>query len=182
MLTAFCIWDGGHLATDAELAAAWGAGPLPWSGQAPLVLVDQATQLPTGLDALGRNASAYVAHEFGTHEFVAPFTYNYDPYGLGADSSVHIPAPGRFPLGAGPYGHMDLAGATYEATAIKAGVPLSPPLAVPTSVKQVDHVGTVEGGSWEIHPIITGAGSAVVYDPWMPAYWAYWAMGSRCGR
>jgi hypothetical protein len=184
MLTAFCIWDGGHLATDAELAAAWGAGPFPWSGVAPNVLVNQMTQEPQGMDAAGRTASSYVAHEFGlsADEFVAPFTYNYDPYGLLADNTYHIPAPGRFPLGAGPYGHMDLVGAQYEATAIEPGTFTQEPPPVPTSVKQVDHVGTLEGGSWEIHPIISGSGTGVTFDPWMPAYWAYWAMGSRCGR
>jgi hypothetical protein len=185
MLTAFCIWDGGHLATDAELAAAWGAGPFPWSSVAPAVLVNQNTQEPEGTDSMGRDASSYVAHEFGlsADEFVAPFTYNYDPYGLDADATIHIPAPGRFPLGAGPYGHMDLAGTTYEATAIEPGTwTQEPPPMPPTVVTQVDHVGTEQGGSWEIHPIISGSGTAVIYDPWMPAYWAYWAMDARCGR
>src|ERR1019366_8862258 len=76
MLTAFCIWDGGHLVTDAELEAAWGAGPFPWSGAAPGVLIDQKTQEPTGTDSMGRNASSYVVHEFGLPavEFIAPFT------------------------------------------------------------------------------------------------------------
>jgi hypothetical protein len=184
MLTAFCIWDGGHLATDAEMAAAWGPGPFPWSGTAPAVLIDQTSQEPSGMDAMGRTASSYVVHEFGlsADEFVAPFTYNYDPYELFADNTFHIGAPGRFPLGYGPSGHADMAGAAYEATAITAGTFTAEPPPTPTSVKQVDHVGTLEGGSWEIHPIISGSGTAVTYDPWMPAYWAYWAMGSRCGR
>jgi hypothetical protein len=184
MLTAFCIWDGGHLATDAELAAAWGPGPFPWSGAAPGVLINQDTQEPTGEDAMGRDASSYVVHEFGLSpvEFMAPYTYNYDPFGLHADNTIHIAAPGRFPLGAGPHGHADLAGATYEATAITPGTFMMEPPPVPTSVKQVDHVGTLESGTWEIHPIISGSGPNVTYDPWMPAYWAYWAMSSRCGR
>jgi hypothetical protein len=114
LLTAFCIWDGGHLATDEEMAAAWGAGPLPWSAAAPMVLIDQTSQEPVGTDAMGRDARSYIVHEFGLSdaEFIAPYTYNYDPYHLGADNSIHIPAPGRFPLGAGPYGHMDLAGSS----------------------------------------------------------------------
>jgi len=184
MLTAFCIWDGGHLATGAELAAAWGAGPFPWSGTAPGVLINQTTQEPSGTDSHGLNASSYVAHEFGLSpaEFVAPYTYNYDPYNLDADNTIHIPAPGRFPLGAGPYGHMDLAGASYTATAIQAGTNSTQPPPAPTVVTQVDHTGTLEGGSWEIHPVISGTGTGVDYDPWMPAYWAYWAMTGRCGR
>lgn len=185
VLTAFCIWDGGHLETDAEMSAAWGPGPLPWSAVAPTVLIDQTTQKPSGMDSMGRTAASYMSHEFGLtpDEFVAPFTYTYDPYNMLVDNSVHIPPPGRFPLGAGPYGHMDLAGASYEATSIKPGtITVEPPTPTPTSVKQVDHVGTLEKGSWEIHPVITGSGTAVMYDPWMPAYWAYWAMTSRCGR
>jgi hypothetical protein len=184
MLTAFCIWDGGHLATDAELAAAWGMGPFPWSGAAPSVLIDVTSQEPTGVDAQGLNASAYVVHEFGVSadEFIAPFTYNYDPYGLLADDTIHIAAPGRFPRGAGPYGHMDLAGAAYEATEITPGTFAAEPPPTPTVITQVDNVGTLEEGTWEIHPILSGSGTGVTYDPWMPAYWAYWAMGSRCGR
>jgi hypothetical protein len=185
MLTAFCIWDGGHVATDAELAAAWGEGPLPWSLAAPGVLINQMTQEPTGTDSMGRTASSYVAHEFGLtpNEFVAPFTYEYDPYNLFADESVHIPAPGRFPLGAGPYGHMDLAGASYEsAGGITSGTTGQEPPPVPTIITQVDNVGTIQQGSWEIHPIISGSGAQVVYNPWMPAYWAYWAMTGRCAR
>jgi hypothetical protein len=184
MLTAFCIWDGGHLATDAELAAAWGPGPFPWSTVAPAVLIDQSTQEPTGTDSMGFTAASYIVHEFGlsADEFIAPFTYNYDPYNLFADNTRHIPAPGRFPLGNGPSGHADMAGAAYEATAITAGTFTQEPPPAPTTVGQVDHVGTLEGGTWEIHPVISGTGTAVTYDPWMPAYWAYWAMGSRCGR
>jgi hypothetical protein len=184
MLTAFCIWDGGHLATDAEMSAAWGPGPFPWSGVAPAVLIDQTSQEPSGTDSMMRDASSYVVHEFGlsADEFIAPFTYNYDPYGLEADNTYHIGAPGRFPLGNGPSGHSDLAGAAYEATSIKAGTFTQEPPPTPTSVKQVDHVGTLESGSWEIHPIISGSGTAVMFDPWMPAYWAYWAMTGRCGR
>jgi hypothetical protein len=195
MLTAFCIWDGGHLATDAEMSAAWGAGPFPWSAADPTVLISQDAQVPVGKDPMGRDAASYVVHEFGlsADEFIAPFTYNYDPYDLFADNTYHIGAPGRFPLGAGPNGHMDMAGAGYEATSIKPGTETTELTASncgsqaacpgkPTTVQQVDHVGTLESGSWEIHPIIAGSGTAVMYDPWMPAYWAYWASTGRCAR
>jgi hypothetical protein len=134
---------------------------------------------------MNRTASSYVVHEFGlsADEFIAPFTYNYDPYGLEADNTFHIGAPGRFPLGNGPSGHSDLAGAAYEATSIKPGTFMQePPPSPPTVVTQVDYVGTQQSGTWEIHPIISGSGTAVTYDPWMPAYWAYWAMSGRCAR
>jgi hypothetical protein len=184
MLTAFCIWDGGHLATDAELEAAWGPGPLPWSAVSPNVTINTTSQEPEGTDSQGRDMSSYVVHEFGTSmdEFMTPFTYNYDPYSLFADDSYHIGAPGRFPLGAGPAGHMDLVGAAYEATAITAGSTGQEPPPTPTKTTQVDYVGTLQQGSWEIHPIYTGTGAAVDYTPWMPAYWAYWAMTGRCAR
>jgi hypothetical protein len=187
MLTAFCIWDGGHLATPLELAAAWGAGPFPWSSSSPNVLINQTTQMPSGTDVNGLDASHYVVHEFGLYsqEFTTPYTYNYDPYGLFVDDTYHIGAPGRFPLGAGPSGHADLAGMAYEVTQINLGTGPRPPPAAPsdTDLAAMDNVGTLTTGSWEIHYIGDGTGSAVVdAQPWKPAFWAYWASTGRCAR
>jgi hypothetical protein len=192
LLTAFCIWDGGHLATLDELAAAWGSGQFPWSAVSPNVSInlggpnpgdaDHATyQMPLGTDAHGLDMSSYVAHEFGAmdDEFITPFTYNYDPYGLLADNTYHIAAPGRFPLGQGPYGHMDMVGESYPATMIVAG---TNPSSI-TSIANVEHTGTTSGtGSWEIHPIEPGSGTEQEDPLFRPAWWAYYAMGGRCAR
>lgn len=192
LLTAFCIWDGGHLATLDELANAWGTGQFPWSGVSPNVNInlngpdpgdaDHATyQMPLGVDSNGLDMSSYVVHEFGAvdDEFITPYTYNYDPYNLLADNTYHIAAPGRFPLGAGPYGHMDMVGESYPATAIAPG---SDPSSI-TSIANVEHTGTTGGtGSWEIHPIEPGSGTEQEDPLFRPAWWAYYAMGGRCAR
>ena len=195
LLTAFCIWDGGHLTSLDELAAAWGPGRFPWSAVAPDVginlicslensygnCLDTSFQEPQGSDANGLDMSSYVVHEFGgvNFEFKNPFTYNYDPYGLQADLTYHIGAPGRFPLGQGPYGHMDLAGESYPIAMIQPGLNPSDV----TSIANVEHIGTMAGtGSFEIHPIEPGSGSNQKDSLFRPAWWAYYAMGGRCAR
>ncbi len=45
MLVAFCAWDGGHLATDAELDAAYGSAKYPW-GAAPAYTDTWTTTVP----------------------------------------------------------------------------------------------------------------------------------------
>lgn len=194
-LTAFCIWDGGHLATLDELAAAWGPGQFPWSAVAPNVSIDlncsrndsygnclsSDFQNPQGVDSNGFDMRSYVVHEFGgiNFEFINPYTYNYDPYNLFADLTYHIAAPGRFPLGQGPAGHMDLVGESYPATQIVAGLEPSNV----DAIVNVDHVGTTAGtGSFEIHPIEPGNGNEQKDPLFRPAWWAYYAMGGRCAR
>jgi hypothetical protein len=162
LLTAFCIWDGGHLATADELARPWelSGGPWPWSDRAPNVDYDPMRNLAYGRDSQGRDASAYVVHEFG-REFEGPFSYawpnDYTP-------SSHLAAPGRKPLGNAPTGHADLAGLVYEIGAIGAD----------------DHTHSLLSGSWGADALspIDGAKS----QGWPNAWWAYWAAGGRCAR
>jgi hypothetical protein len=63
LLAAFCAWDGGHLATTAELSgganSAWGASPYPW-GSSPAYTDTWTTNVPgrvnmqyTSCDAMG---------------------------------------------------------------------------------------------------------------------------------
>lgn len=142
-LAAFCIWDGGHLATIDELTRAWRPdGRLyPWGTRA--------------LDA------DHVVHEFG-EEFSGPYSYTWPEDE--ADQTAHIAPPGRKPLGAGPFGHMDLAGLVFQVSStFEDGVPL-----------------WLASGSWEAHRI--------PYEPdlrysWKDSYRrAYWATGGRCAR
>jgi hypothetical protein len=181
-LSAFCIWDGGHLATLEELAGPWLAsgGKWPWSDRA--ASVDIVDNVPQGVDAQGRNAEDYIVHEFcgsacpGTNaeeqqEFIGPFTYTYPAIGPSyepASNIRHVPAPGRKPLGNAKTGHADLAGAGFSITAIIQ----DPTLGERTSF--------VTSGSWEIHSLApapdlrdTGA---------VAAWWAYWAGVGRCAR
>lgn len=193
--TAFCIWDGGHLATLDELAAAWGSGDFPWSYLSPNVSInevcltedaegnctDPTFQEPLGTDANGLDMSSYISHEFGgiNWQFVNPFTYEYDPYELYADNSINIPPPGRFPLGNSKDGVSDLVGATYTLTSIIAGSNPSNS----SSIANVDHVGSMNGsGSWEIHPVNPGSGTEQENPLFRPSEWAYWAGGGRCAR
>jgi hypothetical protein len=195
-LTAFCIWDGGHLATLDELAAAWGTGNFPWSYISPYVSIittcstyddngnclDADYEQPTGTDANGLDMSSYIAHEFGgsLDQFITPFTYDYDPYGLFADDSIHIPAPGRFPLGNSVDGVSDLVGATYTITAI---VEPTTSIYPPPTIANSEHTGTMAGsGSFEIHPVYPGSGVSQEDQTFRPAWWAYWAGGGRCAR
>lgn len=181
MLSAFCIWDGGHLATIDELSQAWGPNDFPWSYRAPNVSIDSATQMPLGIDANGLDMSHFISHEFGisNQQFITPFTYEYDPYNLFADDSIHIPAPGRFPLGNSVDGISDLVGATYTMSSI---VQPTTPIYPPPTIANAEHTGTLGGaGSWEIHPIYAGAGGTVDLT-FRPAWWAYWAGGGRCAR
>ena len=109
---AFCIWDGGELADPDDLDFAWNNGPVnangtvvntrkwPW-GETP----DPPTSRG-GADAacVASNCNRFLVHQWN---------YNYPSYVAGDSSSI-IPAPGRRPAGAGPFGHLDLAGSGYQ--------------------------------------------------------------------
>ncbi len=80
----------------------------------------------------------------------------------GADQSLFIAPPGRFPNGNGFYKHADLAGNVFNALDMEAGAN--------------GRTLWSRSGSWQGHPI-----------PWpgrvnVPSYYKYWAMGGRCAR
>ena len=87
---ALCAYDGGRLPSRAEWMAARTVNgtvqPYPWGSN-------------------GTNADR-----------VARASYNFDyawprePVAADADLGGYLPAPGRFPMGAGPFGHADLLG------------------------------------------------------------------------
>ncbi len=108
---AFCIWDGGELADPDDLRMAWNdsataagvvnnARKYPW-GDLPLPPTTRGGNEPACRDS---NCNAYLVHMWN---------YLYPEY-RAPDSTAIIPAPGRRALGAGPLGHMDLAGAGFE--------------------------------------------------------------------
>lgn len=108
---AFCIWDGGELADPDDIKMAWNdsatvAGVVtntreyPW-GNFPLPPTNRGG---TTAECTNSNCNAYIVHQWN---------YLYPDY-KAPDSTAIIPAPGRRPLGAGPKGHMDLAGAGFE--------------------------------------------------------------------
>ncbi|MBL8611634.1 MAG: hypothetical protein JNL38_30105 [Myxococcales bacterium] len=82
MMAAFCAWDGGRLATEAEINEAWGGSTYPW-GSAP---------------AYNDNAAAYLNwNKFG--ELPQNYRYSFPLVANLAqtDQSFAISAPGRFP-------------------------------------------------------------------------------------
>lgn len=145
---ALCAYDGGRLPSRAEWIAArtdanGAVRPYPWGAN--------------GTDADRRARAAY---DFD-------YAWPRKPGAADADLGGFLPAPGRFPLGAGPYGHADLLGG------------------VENMGSQPAAGGGVTGDGWfqfsfqepEIaqHPYgqqYVGFGSG--------AYRNHWAVGARC--
>jgi hypothetical protein len=137
MLLAFCIWDGGDLPLVADQTWAW-TGPnnnlWPW-GAAP------------GLPTTSFETTDYIAHRY---------SYRYPAY-IAPDATYNVPAPGRKFRGAGPFGHMDLAGTLYQFSR--------------DALFQYN-------GSWENHtPEARGTGGGTPFQMWNRRYYA---MGGRC--
>ncbi|HQY65133.1 MAG TPA: hypothetical protein PK141_27260 [Polyangiaceae bacterium] len=153
---AFCVWDGGRLATAEEWRAAWGPGPLPWSATDPRVPVaPQDRGLP-----LGRGDQTYWGCRFpwatdASHPSCAltwdptqrsielaayQFTYEY-PKLVASDYIVFLPIPGRT-RGRGPSGHSDLVGGMLEMTS---------DVTFNASPYEARH-GWTGGGSWDAGP------------------------------
>ena len=88
----------------------------------------------------------------------------------GADQSLFIAPPGRFPNGNGPYGHADIGGNVFNATDMGAS-----------------NTYWSLSGSWQGHPLPWPT-SGGTHDPNtasrvnVPSYYKYWAMGGRCAR
>ncbi len=93
MLQALCIWDGGRLAKQSEIQAAWQGGERrkwPW----------------------GNNAdNSRIVHNWN---YSFPQVYDQGNF-------VFVAAPGRRPLGNGKFGHADLAGLLFNMTSDVSG-------------------------------------------------------------
>src|SRR5262249_15637395 len=109
----------------------------------------------------------YVVHEFG-QQFEGPYSYTWPTNEL--DQTVHIAAPGRKPLGKGPFGHMDLAGLLFQMSSGFGTAPNNSTVPI-----------WLDSGSWESHGIPAGGRDLyyVANDSYMRAYWA---AGGRCAR
>ena len=98
VFAAFCAWDGGRLPTYAE----WAYGV-----RGTMAATDHL--YPWGNDATIGNYASYDQNYVFP---VAPLPGSpLAADGMSVDRGFQVPAPGRFPLGNGPYGHADLAGA-----------------------------------------------------------------------
>jgi sulfatase modifying factor 1 len=124
---AFCIWDGGRLATEAEWElAATGGEPrrYPWGDAEPLP-----------------SLASYGCEHAGSSEDCA---------------REDIPEVGALPAGNGPFGHADLAGGMYEWVFDRYLVPY-PPVCEDCAVNSDNPKGNLfrvmRGGSWSHHMV-----------------------------
>jgi len=145
LLLAFCLWDNKDLPTNAEITYAWKSTDnrtYPW-GASPAYPTQQFEQ------------SDYIVHRKG---------YMFPGY-TAPDSTYNIAAPGRKPLGAGPFGHMDLAGNVFEyARSVNASGVTTPQ--------------RFNSGSWENHVPSGSGGTISAAEVWR----RYYAFGGRCGH
>jgi formylglycine-generating enzyme required for sulfatase activity len=178
MFAAFCIWDGGRLASFDELLYAWEDGApathtYPW-GNAPI---------PGGwnnaypYDPTGQGFGAPAPP--GSDMTVANYKYNFwmpktmqcignDP--AKCDYSVYIAPPGRFPKGNGALGHADLAGNVYDVA-----LPMNGTAGTDPATRTVSLART---GAFDNHAI---AKPDATFVSWKP-YNKYLAVGARCSR
>ena len=98
LFTAFCAWDGGRLPTSDEWLYAVNGGAAkhvyPW-----------------GTDPAYGN---YASYDFNYAWPAAPGPNDLDRGG-------ELPAPGRFPQGKGPFGHLDLLGGVENFSSTSSG-------------------------------------------------------------
>lgn len=105
LFAAFCAYDGGHLTTSAEWEYAVrgdrseAAHLFPWGN--PLGTTKAAVDAEIKL-----RASYDKNYQFPLTPAGVPLAND----GLPIDRGFEVAAPGRFPLGAGPFGHADLLG------------------------------------------------------------------------
>lgn len=101
LLRAFCLWDGGDLASTEDLRAAWGDERWPWGAD------------PAQPPQTRAYDPRYVNH----------YNYSWPPHEIqpSSDISYFVPAPGRRSAGAGSFGHLDVAGALHEWSLSPAG-------------------------------------------------------------
>lgn len=104
LLQALCVWDGGRLASLAELKAAFtngGTTTFPWGDEAP-----DRWDAPDPLERLN------IEGAYRTEPLPATFRARDD--GLPAEASFMIAPPGRFPKGHNATGIADAAGNLLE--------------------------------------------------------------------
>jgi hypothetical protein len=174
MIAAFCAWDGGRVETEDEHAAAYGASTYPW-GAAPAAggfATLNGSWQPYG----PATAPSGACPSCDTSRIAWHYNYQFPEGGNPAkpwDYAYFISAPGRFPAGAGPGGHQDIAGLMMEITATTAGAETTTDLNGAT-VSQTKFRWS-KNGSWEGH----GVGYAGFAFATMTKYGK---TGGRCAR
>jgi len=208
-LLAFCVWDGGKLATKEQIDVAWGAGKYPWGDASPPL----GYQAAIGADPMGASPGAYGA--FQSPPFAAAplpaadlarADYNYNFWG-GA-SRPDPPAAEDFK----GKSCTQLKGALGLCPWRDYSIYVSPPGRFPTGNSATGHAdlaGNVFNGVYPKQPNVADADGAADGNasatgtnahwsrsgswqghtvPWtakkswleVPASYKYWAMGGRC--
>jgi hypothetical protein len=156
LFAAFCAYDGGHLTTSDEWTHAVRGDQtsaehlFPWGN--PQV---------SGTDAVNGEIATHASYNKNYQFPGPPAGVPLADDGLPLDRGFEVPAPGRFPLGNGPFGHADLLGATE--TMLLDGTQLK---MVRQYAFQEAYYGVVEYGT--------------LYD--MANYTSHYAIGARCSR
>jgi hypothetical protein len=168
---AFCAWDGGRLASVAELQRAW-RGP---SGAAANS-ADASRDYPWGTSANNTDITEHAIdwNDTGRDSPLPERVYEpaAPPVGAYTDDNINqatILPPGRSPTGAGPYGHMDLMGLL---------------LVFPAPYKSgtswyYDFIGTSDFNN---HTLTKDATVPAAYLKRGVGEYRYWAVGARCVR
>ena len=148
---AFCVWDGGRLATTQEWLAAWGPAAMPWAAETtrtPRTVTDNSywgCRFPWATDADQANCGVPWNAAVETIEY-ADYRYSYEyPKLKNNDYIVFISAPGRT-RGRGPAGHADIIGNNYSITSN---------VTYNADPKAARH-GWNGSGSWEVHGYTKG--------------------------
>ena len=168
---AFCAWDGGRLASVAELQRAW-RGP---SGAAA-DSADASREYPWGTSATNADITAHAIDWNDTGRDTPLPARVYEPatplmgaYTADNINQATILPPGRSPQGAGPYGHEDLMGLLLVFPApYKSG-----------STWYYDFIGTSDFNN---HTLTTDATVPAAYLKRAVGEYRYWAVGARCVR
>jgi hypothetical protein len=204
MLAAFCIWDGGRLATKEVIDVAWGAGKYPW-GDTSNPLGYQFVW-PTDPKGVGFQKGAYVSFQGGagvppplSQTDLGRANYNFNYWGV--DTKVDFPPEEKFdgksctvlkgalgmcpwrdysiyvaPPGRFPGGNSATGHADLAGNVFNA---VYPSAGDPAATLNGTNAYWSRSGSWQGHDIPwTPKGS------WLnvPASYKYWAMGGRCTR
>jgi len=174
MLAAFCAWDGGRLETFDEHVAAYGSALYPW-GDAPAAggyAVVNGTWQKYG----PATAPAGACPSCDDNRVNWQNNYQFPAGGNPAkpwDFAYWISPPGRFPRGAGPAGHQDIAGLMMEITATTNGNETTTDMNGQTVTQP--KVRWTKNGSWEGHAVgYAGFEFAVMTK--------YAKTGGRCAR
>jgi formylglycine-generating enzyme required for sulfatase activity len=174
MVAAFCAWDGGRVETMDEHQAAYGGSTYPW-GAAPAA---GGYAVVNGTWQLYGPATAPTGACPSCDPNRANWRNNYQfPAGGNAakpwDYAYWMSPPGRFPAGAAPGGHADMAGNLMELTATTSGSETTTDLNGQTVTQTM--VKWSKNGSWEGHGIgYTGFQFAFMTK--------YGKTGGRCAR